>query len=275
MKRIAAFAVVLLLTMTATAAPTNTTLTVKGVQYEDIRWGTVTPATVTIFHKTGIARLRLADLTADLQQQFHYDPQKAQVQLTAEAQQQAALAEADTKRRAELAKRREAERSANSGATADHLWKKVGNDVIDFAPYYKALLELETLRNNPPQAPQAQAIHTSTYRGIGDAVDSYNAGKHYVTTAEWQMKQDELTKFLREAGVVVLRGKIIQIIQSGILLSTGDQNIFLKNAPDADSKVDGDFYETIAMSAGRHKYVNTMGAETTVRCFDCGVPVEK
>jgi hypothetical protein len=52
-------------------------LTIDGVQYENVRWGRVTPATVTIFHKTGVASIPLSKLSPDLQKKFGYDPQKA------------------------------------------------------------------------------------------------------------------------------------------------------------------------------------------------------
>ena len=45
--------------------------------YEDVRWGTVTPATVSIFYKTGVATIRLERLSPDLQRRFGYDAQKA------------------------------------------------------------------------------------------------------------------------------------------------------------------------------------------------------
>src|SRR5258708_3605459 len=61
----------------ARSTPTNTTLTVNGELYEQIEWGAVTPATVTIHHRIGVATLPLASLPAEIQQQLGYDPQKA------------------------------------------------------------------------------------------------------------------------------------------------------------------------------------------------------
>jgi len=56
---------------------TNTTITIDGVTYEDFHWGTVTPTTIAIFHKTGVATVPLADLSPDLQERFGYSPKKA------------------------------------------------------------------------------------------------------------------------------------------------------------------------------------------------------
>jgi hypothetical protein len=64
----------------------TTNLTIDGVQYENVRWGRVTPATVTIFHKTGVASIPLGKLPPDLQKKFGYDPQKAAEWIKAEAQ---------------------------------------------------------------------------------------------------------------------------------------------------------------------------------------------
>jgi len=60
----------------ALAQDTNTTITIGGVTYEDIRWGTVTPTTVSLFHKTGVATIPLSSLPPDLQVRFGYDPKK-------------------------------------------------------------------------------------------------------------------------------------------------------------------------------------------------------
>jgi hypothetical protein len=62
------------------AEETNTlpsTITVDGIIYSNVTWGTVTSATVTIFHETGVASIPLEKLPSEFQQRFGYDPQKA------------------------------------------------------------------------------------------------------------------------------------------------------------------------------------------------------
>ena len=62
------------------ADETNTlpsTITVDGITYSNVQWRTVTPATVSIFHQTGVASIPLEKLPPELQQRFGYDPQKA------------------------------------------------------------------------------------------------------------------------------------------------------------------------------------------------------
>ncbi|MGA2138689.1 MAG: hypothetical protein ABSH14_07495 [Verrucomicrobiia bacterium] len=95
------------------AAPTQ--ITIDGTTYTDFRWGRVTPATVTLFHKTGVATIPLEKLPPDLQQQFGYDPQRA---AQWQAAQQAAEAEAN-KRAAESA-RQAADAARQAADAAQH-----------------------------------------------------------------------------------------------------------------------------------------------------------
>lgn len=59
------------------ADETNLTLTVDGVTYSNVTFGTVSPSAVSIYHSTGITRIPLAKLPPELQRRFGYDPQKA------------------------------------------------------------------------------------------------------------------------------------------------------------------------------------------------------
>jgi len=86
------------------AGDTNTlprTITVDGVAYSNVTWRTVTPATVSIFHATGVASIPLEKLPPELQEEFGYDPVKA-------ADWQKREAAADAARRADLAKQQAA-----------------------------------------------------------------------------------------------------------------------------------------------------------------------
>jgi hypothetical protein len=99
---------------TSNIAPS--TITIDGVTYEGVRWGRLTPGTVTIYHKTGIATMPLADLPPELQKQFGYDPQKAATWLASEQAATAARQAAEW----EAVKRRAAEqRAAQLKAAAD------------------------------------------------------------------------------------------------------------------------------------------------------------
>lgn len=70
------------------AAPSS--LIIDGFTYENVRWGRVTPATVTIFHKTGVATVPLEKLPLDLREKVGYDPVKAERYRQAEAKARAA-----------------------------------------------------------------------------------------------------------------------------------------------------------------------------------------
>ena len=52
-------------------------ITLEGVRYENIRWGRPTPASVTIYHKNGAAKIPLEKLPPYLQKRFNYDATKA------------------------------------------------------------------------------------------------------------------------------------------------------------------------------------------------------
>jgi hypothetical protein len=66
---------------TSNAAPTSVTsnalpanITIDGIVYSSVTWRTVTAATVSIFHSTGIAAIPLWKLPPELQKRFGYDP---------------------------------------------------------------------------------------------------------------------------------------------------------------------------------------------------------
>jgi hypothetical protein len=106
------FAVLLCVLAAASfAGETNTlptTITVDGIIYSNVTWRTVTPATFTIFHETGVASIPLEKLPPELQQRFGYDPQKAAAYRGEElAAAQQRLAEMQAKER--LRQQREAE----------------------------------------------------------------------------------------------------------------------------------------------------------------------
>jgi hypothetical protein len=89
----------------AFAVETNLTLTVDGVTYTGVRFGRATPGSVVVFHSTGVATIPLEKLSAELQKQFDYDPQKAAVwrvlqQKAAEAQRKADAEAAEANRKA-------------------------------------------------------------------------------------------------------------------------------------------------------------------------------
>jgi len=93
------------------AAPSR--ITIDGTTYEEFRWGRVTPATVTIFHKTGVAAIPLERLPRELQVKFGYDPVKAQQYRQLEAQVNAAREQARRDRLQRLAQQQAEEDRLN------------------------------------------------------------------------------------------------------------------------------------------------------------------
>jgi hypothetical protein len=106
--------------VTSNTAPSS--ITIDGTTYEDVRWGRLTPTTVTIYHRTGIATVPLASLPPDLQKQFGYDPDKAAAWQASADKTAAAKLAADQKAAAarEAADRKAAEQkaAADKAATA-------------------------------------------------------------------------------------------------------------------------------------------------------------
>jgi hypothetical protein len=65
---------------------TNLTLTVEGVTYTNVVFGTATPYAVSIRHDAGVASIPLNKLPAKLQKRFGYDPKEAAQYRSAELQ---------------------------------------------------------------------------------------------------------------------------------------------------------------------------------------------
>ena len=81
------------------------TISVDGVTYEEIRWDAVTPATIKIFHRFGVALLPLAKLPPVLQWKFSYDPDKAAEYLTSQAEAKQRAQETEAARRQQTTER--------------------------------------------------------------------------------------------------------------------------------------------------------------------------
>ena len=92
--RIAALLFFAVAVLGSRAEDSNVTLTVEGVTYSNVFFRTVTPLTVTVFHKTGVVAIPLEKLSPELRERFGYDPERAAAERT---------------RLLELQKRREAE----------------------------------------------------------------------------------------------------------------------------------------------------------------------
>ena len=89
----------------AHANETNLTLTLDGVTYSNVTFGTVTTSSVYIHHSSGITRLPLAKLPMELQERFGYEPtheataeqDAIRAKAAARAEHQAARAKAEAK----------------------------------------------------------------------------------------------------------------------------------------------------------------------------------
>lgn len=126
--------------MASHADETNLTLTVDGVIYSNVTFGTVTPLSVSIRHKTGAASVPLWKLPPDLQQRFRYDPVRAADYMAAQQRAEAARQEALRQRSAEEAaeRQRQAKEQAekqNQAAEAAATAKKAADaQAVQYGP---------------------------------------------------------------------------------------------------------------------------------------------
>ena len=146
---------------TGTAAETNglpTKITVDGVTYEEVRWGAVTPARVSIFHKTGAATIPLEKLPLELRKRFGYDAKRATDYLAVEAreEQQRRVQEKEV---LELKARQEEEKRKQAAeATA-----KLAAEAAAEAKRIQTQAEVTTLKERA-QAAQAYTSHPALLR---------------------------------------------------------------------------------------------------------------
>ena len=109
------------------ADETNLTLTVDGITYSNVTFGTVSPASVSIHHSTGLATIPLAKLPAELQQRFGYDPQRA-----------AQYRQAEQVQRQKLAVQEAAVRQAKRTAQAAEDIAKLNAEICAGSPSFSA-----------------------------------------------------------------------------------------------------------------------------------------
>lgn len=111
---------------------------VGGVVYRDVRVRQVTPGSVLILHRNGLAQLSLADLSPDLQARFNYDPDQAHAW---EARAGAELAATSAARQA-LERQRDAAGREAATARANPAAGEIKGDVplyelVDLRPVYQ------------------------------------------------------------------------------------------------------------------------------------------
>jgi transcriptional regulator with XRE-family HTH domain len=88
----------------------ETLVAIKGKRFENAHVTEVTPATITIVHAAGIARVPLSELPADVQKKFGYDEAKAKARLEEKAREERARRDREEAMRAEAARKAAAEK---------------------------------------------------------------------------------------------------------------------------------------------------------------------
>ncbi|HVM61243.1 MAG TPA: hypothetical protein VMV72_10290 [Verrucomicrobiae bacterium] len=206
------------------AAETNklpTMVTVDGIIYSNVTWRTVTPATVTIFHQTGVASIPLEKLSPELQQRFGYDPQKA----AAYRAEEAAAAErrlADAQARERLRQQREAEAQESARQEQEAQEQKArdeqsreafaaiqkANASVEVIPVVKVVSAISLLDTGNYLAQVALSNQTIICAHFDESGKRYleEATRKY---ADWQAQQNSVGQQLQIAaqpGTIVLYG---------------------------------------------------------------------
>jgi hypothetical protein len=75
----------------------QTLITTSGHRFEKARVTEVTPATITIVHSTGVARMPLSEFPADVQKKFGYDEARAKAWLVEQAKAEQARRDKEAK----------------------------------------------------------------------------------------------------------------------------------------------------------------------------------
>jgi len=184
-----------------------TTITIGGITYSNVTWRTVTPATVSIFHQTGVASIPLEELPPELQARFGYDPQKAadyRSQELAAAQAQELLRqkrEADAREAARKqweAQQEQAKEQATEQLRADQ--KATANvEVIQVLHVIGAIRPLDTGGYTAQLALSNQTSQTTVCAQFDEGGRQYleDASRKF---AQWKVQQDALDEQIQMSG---------------------------------------------------------------------------
>jgi hypothetical protein len=195
-----------------------TTITVDGVTYSNVTWRTVTPATVSIFHQTGVASIPLEKLPPELQQRFGYDPRRAaayQAQESAAVQQRMIEAQAKERLRQqrEASALEDARKQQEAQAQAEQAHQQLiaaqnANANVDVIQ----VLHVDGGINPLPMGGYVAQLSLSNQTTVCAHFDE--AGRRYIEDAnrmyaEWNARQDALEQQVQvqaQPGTIILYG---------------------------------------------------------------------
>ncbi len=194
-----------------------TTIMVDGITYSNVTWRTVTSASVTIFHETGVASIPLEKLPPELQRRFGYDPQKAAAY---RAQESAAVLQhmVEMQAKERLREQREAEAAAAAVkkqqaqeelAREQQRANQMANaNNVEVIPVFHVDGAINALPTGGYVAQLALTNHTIVCAHFDDDGRRYleAANRKY---AEWNAQQDPLEQQLQvqvQPGTIMLYG---------------------------------------------------------------------
>ncbi len=231
-----------------------TTLSVDGTTYQDVRWGNVTPASVTIYHSTGVASIPLEKLSPQIQKQLGYDSAKA-----IEHRKQEAAA-----REQFVARQRESQLRAK---WANRKLRRIGGQIYDFTEVFEAIDKKVEHDRAMPQQPERPPDRSK----LGARTMYENQVARY---NQWNTEAKQIDERFLAASKYVIQGTVTQVLPSGLLLKvTTIRDVFLVNYLVQNRVVEGTPVAAAALPVGTYTYTTVMGASRTIEKFDCGQPV--
>jgi len=254
----------------ATAEETNFTITVDGITYSNVTFGTTTPTSASFRHSSGIGRVSMQKLPPEIQKQLGYDPEKA----------------------ADYQNRLREQNIQQLRKTLD--LREVNGAVCDFSNLRRLMALAKDLEGKRPQVESTAGLAGPDYVMPGFSskqqakahegdLAAKRARLRDIEARNSQANQEWSTKYsrLREQYLpYVVQGKVQQVAADGILLNdvyVGGKSIltsvFLKHYSRQKEVVENDDVLTFALPTDNYTYGTVMGARRTIMAFDCGVPI--
>jgi hypothetical protein len=222
--------------------------TVNGKTYHGVTVTEINDDVVVIQFDMGIAHIALADLPADLQSRFHYDPAKAKQAAEVRAQQETKV-EANFQaevQKASIQKAQEEKEEKAAATTKANQEQMIANAVI----IQGTVLE----KTDAGIIIECDAPEVST--GSGGIGDGYGGG----SSAPIHHSMDDLFASTDSGSSSAIQAKYVY------------GTFFLTNYPKEASVVDGNAISIKAYPTGPYSYTTVQGARATVASYTAILP---
>ena len=241
--------------------------TLDGQEFKNVRVRRIDPDGLSVFHSRGAAKIPFLQLPEDIRFQFGFDAEKAKEYAAARAARRKRYEESRPAR--ELAQRR----------------RKIENRIAALSADIESMEApaTESARNthkvdpwDPWAEPGVFPVDEKDENRYWRAVEKVNQLQHELAAIR---KEEALLRLRAAHGAVFIRGKVLQVLKQGVLLSaaqTGDGEswsdasdvVFVYDNPGRFA--DGDDYSAVVRERGFYEYASVLGAIKKVRAFTTG-----